>query len=165
VTYNVASGSAANTWWLTGSMNTGRTVHTATPLSDDRVLVTGGNSGTSALNSGEIYNPATSTLSLITSMSTPRYYHTATLLSDGRVLVTGGNNDSAPSGYLAAAEIYNPLTNTWSLTGSMSTGRVFHTATRLSDGRVLVSGGVSSSVLSRQKSTIRLLALGRRPVQ
>ena len=34
----------------------------------------------------------------------------------------------------------------WSLTGSMNTGRFYHTATRLADGRVLVTGGDGGNI-------------------
>jgi hypothetical protein len=40
-----------------------------------------------------------------------------------------------------SAEIYHPALGAWSLTGSMSTPRMDHTATLVPDGRVLVSGG------------------------
>jgi len=56
------------------------------------------------------------------------------------VLVSGGYSGGA-TGYSSSAEIYDPALGTWSLTGSMSTGRAFHTAALLPDGRVLVSGG------------------------
>src|SRR5205823_9723221 len=36
---------------------------------------------------------------------------------------------------------YEPSTGTWSATGAMTIGRTGHAATRLADGRVLVSGG------------------------
>jgi hypothetical protein len=64
--------------------------------------------------------------------------YTATLLADGLVLVAGGSDSGEP---LASAELYNPHTGTWSLTGTMVVPRAFHTATLLSDGRVLVAGG------------------------
>jgi hypothetical protein len=141
---------AAGTWSLTGSMSTARySGHTATLLSDGRVLVSGGVSGSfDGLASAEIYDPALGTWSLTGSMSTARFYaHTATLLSDGRVLVSGGFDGSGNP--VASAEIYDPALGTWSLTDSMSTVRYAHTATRLSDGRVLVSGGDNwSSVLA-----------------
>jgi uncharacterized repeat protein (TIGR01451 family) len=62
------------------------------------------------------------------------------------VLVTGGNtsNDEV----LASAEIYDPLSRTWSLASPMSSVRVAHTATLLANGRVLVSGGTSGYSLA-----------------
>jgi hypothetical protein len=65
--------------------------------------------------------------------------HAAALLSDGRVLVVGGSISVAP---IAAAELYDPATASFSPTGSMSVGRSGPIATRLADGRVLVAGGV-----------------------
>ena len=62
---------------------------------------------------------------------------TLTLLKDGRVLAVGGDN----SGAQATAELYNPATNTWTRTGSMTYAREEHTATLLADGKVLIAGG------------------------
>lgn len=71
-------------------------------------------------------------------MVTPRNHHTATLLLDGRVLVAGGISDDL----VAQAELYDPITSTWTATGAMAGGRYGHTATLLFDGRVLVTGGL-----------------------
>ena len=60
------------------------------------------------------------------------------MLADGKVLVVGGSNGVE----LASAELYDPGTGTWSLTGSMTTTRAAHTTTRLADGGVLVAGGL-----------------------
>ncbi|HEY8845606.1 MAG TPA: kelch repeat-containing protein, partial [Candidatus Limnocylindrales bacterium] len=116
----------------TGSMATARANHTATLLSDGRVLVIG--SVPPALASAELYDPKSGTFSPTGSMTTARSGYTATLLSDGRVLVTGGKE-------LASAELYDPRSGTFSPTGSMATAREGQAATLLSDGRVLVTGG------------------------
>lgn len=68
----------------------------------------------------------------------PAHYFTATRLNDGRVLIAGG---TGASGNIARAEVYDPVTNTWQLTGAMNSARSGHTATLLPDGRVLVTGG------------------------
>ena len=70
-----------------------------------------------------------------------------------------------------ATSAHGALAGTWSLTGSMSTAREGHTATLLSDGRVVVSGGddnvvgfaseVSNETLGRER--LRLIAYGNKP--
>jgi N-acetylneuraminic acid mutarotase len=70
--------------------------------------------------------------------------HAATVLSDGRVLVTGGLvGTTATSDGVASStvEIYDPVANTWTTTGSMRSPRSLHAAVLLRDGRVLVAGG------------------------
>jgi len=123
------------TWTATGSMSAARSRHTATLLNDGRVLVTG--PGATA----ELYDPATETWTSTGSMNFARHsWKTATLLNDGRVLVAGGTT-GPPFMISATAELYDPATETWTATGSMSIGRRRHTATLLDDGRVLVAGG------------------------
>ena len=76
-----------------------------------------------------------------------RSRHTATLLPDGRVLVVGGQTiDLAGITTTATAELYDPLTGTWSPTGSMTTPRSRHTTILLLDGKVLVAGGRSNNL-------------------
>ncbi len=77
------------------------------------------------------------------SMSHPRVGHTATLLSNGYVLVTGGTLSSVSpnQSITASAELYDPVTGTFIPIGPMTTARLFHSATLLPDGRVLIAGG------------------------
>jgi len=133
---------ATGTWSLTGSLHTARNFHTATLLEDGRVLIAGGQSFFSLLTSTELYDPATGTWSLAGNLVTPLSGPTATLLFSGKVLLAGGaDNTQVGSLRSAVAELYDPATDTWSLTGSMNTPRIFHTATLLDNGQVLVAGG------------------------
>jgi N-acetylneuraminic acid mutarotase len=85
------------------------------------------------------------TLALAQSLATKRNGHTATLLPNGMVLIAGGLNEA---GVVPNAELYDPLTNTWSPAGNMVVPRYGHTATLLPNGKVLVTGGAASSDLA-----------------
>ena len=131
----------------TGSMTTPRNSHTATLLPDGKVLIAGGDfsaggsSGSSALASAELYDPATGTFAATGSMATARRSHTATLLNNGKVLIAGGMNFSASGAqtFLGSAELYDPSTGTFTATGSMKAPRSFPTATLLNNGKVLIN--------------------------
>src|SRR5690349_1313864 len=72
-------------------------------------------------------------LTEVAPMGTARVSHTATLLQNGSVLISGGQ--------VKTAEIYNPATNKWTITGNLAISRTKHTATLLLNGKVLVAGG------------------------
>ncbi len=132
-------------WEYLSPLGTARANHTLTLLSDGRLLVAGGSQGSdSYLNSTAIYDPFRGSWSAAASMNYARSGHTANLLPDGRVLVAGGKGLTGigVANFLSNAEIYDPTTNTWTLLpASMSSPRQFHTATLLTDGRVLLAGG------------------------
>ena len=70
------------TWTFTGSLNTGRFLHSATLLPNGMVLVAGGLDGNfHAIGSAELYDPASGTWTATGSLNTARYEHTATLLA------------------------------------------------------------------------------------
>jgi hypothetical protein len=154
ILYNPATGTFA----ATGNLNTGRANFTATLLNNGQVLIVGGdeyifmNSGTVhvCLASAELYNPATGKFTPTGSMHAQRCAYlapgfTATLLQNGKVLIAGGGN---PNGLVAAAELYDPATGTFSLSGSLNTPRIYHSAALLPNGEVLIAGGGSSNTLA-----------------
>jgi N-acetylneuraminic acid mutarotase len=136
---------ATRTWTATGSLAHARNGHTATLLPNGKVLVVGGYDWTFELDSVELYDPATGTWTPTGSLNVRRRLHTATLLSNGKVLVAGGGQGEG-AGYisLTSAELFDPTTGTWSVTGSLAAARAAHTATLLSNGKVLVAGGFPS---------------------
>jgi len=125
----------AQSWSLTGSINTARIYDTATLLPNGQALVAGGaNSSDNYISSAELYNPASGTWSLTGSLNFDRAYHTATLLPNGQVLAAGGFGfvDGSPAIAIpSSAELYNPATGTWSVTGMLNVARYWHTATLL----------------------------------
>ena len=136
-------------WNLTGTLvaidvfGPGRGFHTATLLQSGKVLVAGGQDpGDFSVFTTELYDPTTGTWSVSGRLNENRSIHTATLLPNGQVLIAGACNAGIFCGSGASsAELYNPATEIWSVTGSMNTPRFFHTATLLPNGRVLIAGG------------------------
>jgi hypothetical protein len=136
---------STGTFTQTGSMAVGRFLHTATQLQNGKVLIVGGalTSGSDPVATAEVYDPATGTFTMTGEMATAREQHTATLLADGRVLIVGGaiSGGAGDLPSTATAEIYDPSTGSFSITGSMAEARTYHTATLLPSGKVLVAGG------------------------
>src|SRR5205814_1222688 len=119
-----------------------RTGHTATALSDGRILITGGRDDAGNLvAASEIFDPETQTSAASATLNTARVDHSATVLADGRVLVAGGTGDS---GALSSAEIFDPANpeNGFQVVASaMTAARTKHTAALLNTGSVLIAGG------------------------
>lgn len=85
------------------------------------------------------------------SMNAPRGLASATVLQNGKVLVAGGGSGSLflPEA-IASSELYDPATDTWEVVPPMASPRYWHTATLLSNGQVLVTGGRNASAASGQ---------------
>jgi hypothetical protein len=130
-----------------GSLAQPRVGHTATRLQDGRVLVIGGSGPDGQLASAEVWDPTTERFRSAGSLATTRGGHTATLLSDGGVLVVGGSTtgDGATMSFVTGAELWDPSTGSFIPAGELVEPRAGHTATLLSDGRVLVVGGFIGS--------------------
>jgi N-acetylneuraminic acid mutarotase len=136
---------STNTWTAAAGMSTARQQHTATVLQTGRMLVAGGIDATgNPSNTAEVYDPTANAWSPGGTMSSPRVQHTASPLGNGMVLVAGGNNmvgTCSCTTFVSSADLYDPTTNSFTATGSLVTARYAHTATVLSNGKVLVAGG------------------------
>jgi len=138
--------SVADTWRSAASLPAARTRHSATLLATGKVLVVGGTDGVRALGSGELYDPALDRWTRSADMAQVRQRHTATLLPDGKVVVIGGTDvanamDVLGVRVLVSAEIYDPVTDTWTDAPTLAAARQFSTATLLPNGLILIAGG------------------------
>ena len=132
------------TWTVTGDMLKARQEHTATVLSDGRVLVTGGGR-INATETTEIYDPSTGAWSEAGEMITGRISGVAARLNDGRVLIVGGREAYQwQEGSVLTAEIYDPVTKSWSAGANVVEFRHDTAVSILSDGRVMVVAGAMS---------------------
>ena len=140
-------------WTATNSMSTARAEHAASLLASGQVLVSGGDHDYlfGAQGSAEFYDPASEKWATVGRMMTSRREHTSTTLADGSVLVSGGRyGNDAGSNATAMADRFDATSATWSPVADLEVapnalatvaGLDSHTATVLSDGRVLVAGG------------------------
>lgn len=72
-------------------------------------------------------------------MTAPRADFAGTLLPNGKVLLVGGQTTAADD--TATAEVFDPVTQSFTSVAPMKTPRNGHTATLLPNGKVLVVGG------------------------
>jgi hypothetical protein len=118
-------------------------------LPNGMVLFSGGFDATTgtALSSAELYNPATGTFSPTGNLKVARAGPSSTLLPNGKVLIAGGApyTGTPPYSlvvhYRASAELYDPATGNFSLTGSLNTARSGQSVTVLGNGNVLLAAG------------------------
>jgi len=151
-----------------GNLHTARAMHTSTALLSGRVLITAGyttnGQGEVIIGSAEVYDPLTGAWTETAApLAVRRVDHTATLLEGpacaassapsfcGKVLVSGGNINlprNHERGVVTptdAVELFDPMAENgagaFSATGSLRVARGGHSATLMSDGKVLVAGG------------------------
>ena len=133
---------ATGTWSPAAPMLVARSRHIAVVLANGTVLVAGGRTPLGTTATAELYDPLADVWTPTGSMSVARDNFTATQLADGRVLVAGGvGGDGSGTVVEKSADLYDPATGTWTQTGKMAKHRFNHSAVRLDDGRVLVTGG------------------------
>jgi len=127
-----------------GRVITPRLDQQAVLLPDGKVLLAGGqDKNLRATAKAELFDPTTKRWSPAANMGSPRRSFTATLLSTGMVLIAGGG---AYPPFNSTAELYNPTTNIWTITGNPNvTKRAGATATLLPNGKVLLAGGTDAT--------------------
>jgi len=145
----------ADEWTRVGmSMSGSRRGHISAKLQTGEVLIAGGrDEGPVALDTAEIYSPATRSWRPAARMTQGRYLASAVPLEDGRIMVIGGavelgegpGDDWTAMSGTRTAEVYDPSRNLWAPAASMVKPRWNGTATRLVDGRILVAGMTASS--------------------
>lgn len=130
----------------TGAPATGRTGFTATLFADGQVLVVGGTDANgNVLQSAEIYSVTGAAFSATGNLNHARTGAQAVLLPNGKVLIAGGSSDGTPGGALNTAELFDPVSGTFTLTSqNMNAARFGFMASLLKDGQVLLAGGENS---------------------
>lgn len=116
-----------------------RSGHSATLLSNGKVLIVGGmRRNQDFYRSVELFDPVTSKFERAGEMALARVGHAAVLLSSGKVLVVGG---WIGHGCTDSAELYDPGTQEFTVIGKMTARRGQPTATLLGNDDVLIAGG------------------------
>jgi len=153
--YDPATGKFART----GDMTEPRGQATATALRNGNVLIVGGGSGhypsQNVYRSAEVYDPATGKFTATGQMTVGRHKHAAVLLANGKVLIVGGSDNRDWHGEYSSAEIYDPATGKFSVTGTMGAARfkLPYAAVLLNNGTVLVAGGSFAEVYDETKGS------------
>ena len=140
------------TWLESPSLKESRIFHTASVVSEDRVILTGGLNDpilvdgakterqAQALDSVEIL--ADGKWSSLAPLQFARAKHTATVLAGGRLLVVGGLDSQRQT--IGKVEMWDPAQAQWLPRASMQVARYGHATAMLTDGRVLVTGGINA---------------------
>ena len=166
---------ASDSWTAVPGPSTPRGSPDLVLLDDGRVLMAGGldmfglgsafelsDSGSpfelDAVEAVEIFDPATGGWQHAASMNAVFHDQWFFLVNDGRVLaIAATSNDPEPGDPAGHAEIYDPVADTWTPVRSFEPYYAPTNAIQLSDGRVLVLGG-----LPDLSSTSRSYAPNRR---
>lgn len=161
-------------------LNVARGAHSAVTLDDGRVLVVGGLTAGGGEKSGnyvadaELFDVVTGTWTKVSDLSGTKAGRmmngsvavktalgTATKLNDGTVLICGGIGVEKRGFFglggekvdtVDSAFIFDPTTNTFTKVGDLNYSRHSHTATIMSDGRVLIAGGYNDSFWKSDKT-------------
>jgi Bacterial Ig-like domain (group 2)/IPT/TIG domain/Beta-propeller repeat/Galactose oxidase, central domain len=133
------------------NLNTPSYQGTATLLNNGKVLIAGGSTCAPPgcpTSAAELYDPNANTFSSIGSgMNVARFSHTATLLTNGQVLIAGGYSSCTSSCVAeASTELFDPVAATITSSQTLTTGVAGQSGTVISNGNVLLIGGINSGI-------------------
>jgi hypothetical protein len=128
---------ATGTWTVAGALNQPRAGHAAVRLANGKVLVAGGSErfGEHPFASAEVFDPTTGVWTLVAAMDRSRLNVAGVALVDGRVLVAG----QSPLG--VDSQIYDPATDTWTPSVTVTSSNFAAGLARLRDGTPLLLFG------------------------
>ncbi len=153
----------ANSWRRVGDLKMPVSDATAAQLTDGRVLIAGGtvplaqpvhlSDGSTSYfgftNAAEVFDPQTAAWTVVGPMHVARGNAALVGLPGGKALVAGGcafaTQRFDSGGALAGAEVFDPATAAWTITGSLPSARCGADGVLLHDGRVLMLGGATSN--------------------
>src|SRR5437764_8653897 len=127
-------------WSFTGSSNVARFSQTAMPLTSGKVLIAVGDDGAGDCCAASQNSMERKIILNNTGKETQQRF---------------GNLPEIPLSpcfcphALASAELFDPSTGKWSLTGSLNTARELDAGTRLANGQALVAGGINCDILNQ----------------
>ena len=140
-------------WGTVGKLAQGRKGHSATLLSNGKLLVIGGQadaSGNQVLDTAEIVDPVSGSVQPGPAMNTARSGHVAVAFRQGTsefVLVAGGAN---AQGSLTSAEVYDVANNAFlPLATKLAEDRAGANAVLLPNGKILIQGGLQNFSAAR----------------
>jgi N-acetylneuraminic acid mutarotase len=124
----------------------------AARLLDGTVLVAGGSGPNGLIGDSWLYEPGHNSWSRVGKMRVPRDQASFIVMTDGRVLVAGGsvpldqpiqlsNGETINEKAVAATELFDPATRTWSLAGQLNPSSTYLTLVALPHAGALAAGG------------------------
>jgi hypothetical protein len=136
------------TFTCSGDLGTARIAPNIGALPGGKVLVAGGwNSTSQTLETAEVFDPVSGTSTPTGSMSSDHLWGgwggAMPAVTGGQLLVAGGLDSTGA--LVSAAELYDPVGGTFTLTGPMPTAVVSMFPRVLGDGSVLYVGGWNST--------------------
>lgn len=144
----VVSSTAQSNWRVFAQLRLGRHHHVARYLPGDRMIVMGGWTGSYGIldglptNTTEIVDLTTGVVSQGPSMRDARAEFPSLVLPDGDILVFGGYSNSSTTRSIERLDVQSM---TWSLAGTMATGRRQHAADFINADSILIFGGFNNA--------------------